>query len=304
VYVHDDMAIMPLVGGNAISDEEFSLIQSLVKKQVGIALSEHKRSLVASRLGKRLRALGLPSLRMYYDYLTGPDGTAELENFVNAMTTNKTDFYRERVHFDFLERELVPALKTRAVQTGERKIRIWSAGCSTGEEPYTIALTLCEALGRMPAWDVRILASDVDTSVLSQAAAGIYPLERVREIPPALRERYFLRGTGSKAGLVKVKREMQSLITFRRINLLEEPWPVRTVFDCIFCRNVIIYFDRPTQCRLMSRFAKYVKDDGYLFLGHSESLHGVCDQFTFLRNTIYRRLPAHNAARPAAEGRM
>jgi chemotaxis protein methyltransferase CheR len=295
---HEEMAAA-LVGDGAISDEEFGLIQRLIKAQTGIALTEHKRSLVASRLGKRLRALELPSLRTYYDYLMGPAGAAELENFVNAMTTNKTDFYRERLHFDFLEREVVPALKARAAQTGERRVRIWSAGCSTGEEPYTISLTLCEALGRMLAWDVRILASDIDTEVLSQAAEGIYAQERVSEIPSALLQRYFLRGTGHNAGLVKVGREIRSLITFRRINLLEEPWPIHTLFDCIFCRNVIIYFDRPTQCRLMSRFAARLKGEGYLFLGHSESLHGVCDQFSPLRNTIYRKLPASTAAAQA-----
>jgi chemotaxis protein methyltransferase CheR len=296
---HENLAVAALVGAGGISDEEFTLIQTLIKAQTGIALSEHKRSLVAARLGKRLRALELPSLRTYYDYLMGPDGKAELENFVNAMTTNKTDFYRERAHFDFLEREVVPALKARAAQTGERRVRIWSAGCSTGEEPYTISLTLCEALGRMLAWDVRILASDIDTDVLSQAAEGIYPQERVSEIPSALLRRYFLRGTGNNAGLVKVGREIRSLITFRRINLLEEPWPIHTLFDCIFCRNVIIYFDRATQCRLMSRFAAKLKGEGCLFLGHSESLHGVCDQFSFLRNTIYRKLPASTAAAQA-----
>ena len=218
---HDDVGGVSLVGDSAISDEEFSLIQSLIKAHTGIALSEHKRSLVAARLGKRLRALELPSLRIYYDYLTGPDGAAELENFVNAMTTNKTDFYRERPHFDFLEREVFAALKARAAQTGERRIRIWSAGCSTGEEAYTISLTLCESLGRMLAWDVRILGSDIDTDVLAQASAGIYPQERTGEIPPALLQRYFLRGTGTKAGLVKVGRDLRSLVTFRRINLLE-----------------------------------------------------------------------------------
>lgn len=298
---HDDGGVLPLLGAHAISDEEFSLIQKLIKDQTGIALSEHKRSLVASRLGKRLRALELPSLRTYYDYLTGPDGASELENFVNAMTTNKTDFYRERAHFDFLEREVLPPLKARATQTGERRIRIWSAGCSTGEEPYTLSLTLCEALGRMLAWDVRILASDIDTDVLNQASEGIYPQERASDIPAALLQRYFLRGTGSMAGRVKVGREIRSLVTFRRINLLEDPWPIQTRFDCIFCRNVIIYFDRPTQCRLMSRFAAQLKDEGFLFLGHSESLHGVCDQFAFLRNTIYRKLPATaGAARAGA----
>jgi chemotaxis protein methyltransferase CheR len=286
-----------------ISNQEFQLIQQLVKEHTGISLGEHKRSLVASRLGKRLRALNLGSFRSYYDFLVGERGAEELENFVNAMTTNKTDFYRERVHFDFLEREIVPALKARAARTGERRVRIWSAGCSTGEEPYTIALTLCEGLGRLLTWDVRILASDIDTDVLAQAERGVYARERVTDIPPPLLHRYFLEGTGSNAGFVKAGRELRSLVTFRRINLLDEPWPIHTVFDCIFCRNVIIYFDKATQNRLMERFAEYLKEDGHLFLGHSESLYGVCDRLAFLRNTIYRRIAGNEpVSRTAGAG--
>jgi chemotaxis protein methyltransferase CheR len=272
-----------------ISDPEFHLIQTLVHRHTGISLSEHKRSLVISRLGRRLRALELPSFRSYCDYLEGAEGAGELENFVNAITTNKTDFYRERVHFDFLAQEVIPALKTRAARTGERRIRIWSAGCSTGEEPYTIAVTLREGLGSLLGWDVRILASDIDTNVLAHATAGIYAADRVADIPEAILRAQFLRGTGGNAGSVRVRPEIQSLVTFRQINLLGEPWPIRATFDCIFCRNVIIYFDKPTQARLMQRFAQFLKDDGYLFLGHSESLHGICEQFAFLRNTIYRK---------------
>jgi chemotaxis protein methyltransferase CheR len=272
-----------------ISGQEFQLIQRLVKEHTGIALGEHKRSLVASRLGKRLRALRLGSFRSYYEYLMGERGATELENFVNAMTTNKTDFYRERAHFDFLQREVIPAWKARAVRAGERRVRIWSAGCSTGEEPYTIALTLCEGLGSLLSWDVRILASDIDTSVLAHAAEGVYPRERVGDIPAPLLHRYFLQGTGDNAHLVKVGRGIRSLVTFRRVNFQDDPWPIHTLFDCIFCRNVIIYFDKPTQHRLMQRFAAYLKDDGLLFLGHSESLYGICDHFAFLHNTIYRK---------------
>jgi len=275
--------------GPQISDQEFRLFQDLVKTQTGIALSEHKPSLVGSRLGRRLRALGLPSFRQYYEHLRSEAGQAELENFVNAMTTNKTDFYRERAHFEFLQRELVPAWKARAARTGERRIRIWSAGCSSGEEPYTIALTLRDTLESLLTWDIRILASDIDTHVLAHAAQGIYPADRVTDIPRPTLEGHFRRGTGAKAGLVQVAREVRNLVTFRQINLLEEPWPIRTVFDCIFCRNVIIYFDKQTIRRLVSRFATYVKEEGYLFLGHSESLYGVTDQFAFLRNTIYRK---------------
>jgi len=274
-----------------ISDQEFQLIQRLVREQTGIALSEHKRSLVTSRLGKRLRALGLVSFGAYYDYVIGTNNGAELEQFVNAITTNKTDFFRERVHFDFLADTVIPALKARAPRTGDRRIRIWSAGCSTGEEPYTLALTLCEQLGSLLTWDARILASDIDTNVLAHAMAGVYAQDRVAEISAPLLHRYFLKGSGENAGQVKVGRELQSLVTFRRINLLEEPWPIRATFDCIFCRNVIIYFDKPTQARLMIRFADLLRDDGYLFLGHSETLHGVCDRFVFLRNTIYQKRP-------------
>lgn len=272
-----------------ISDQEFRLFQDLVKAHTGIALTEHKRNLVCSRLSKRLRGLGLTSFQRYYDYLNAEAGEAELENFVNAITTNKTDFYRENWHFKFLEQEIVPALKARVARGGERRIRIWSAGCSSGEEPYTIAITLREAIESLLAWDIRILASDIDTEVLVRAAQAIYPEERVAEIPRPLLERYFRQGTGAQAGLVQVTREVRNLVTFRRINLLEEPWPIRTVFDCIFCRNVIIYFDKPTQYRLMQRFATYLKDDGHLFLGHSESLYGISDQFAFLHHTIYRK---------------
>lgn len=284
-----------------ISDQEFRLFQELVRVHTGIALSEHKRSLIASRLGKRLRALGLASFRGYYDYLARETGQEELENFVNAITTNKTDFYREGLHFEFLEKEFVPALKVRAARTGERRIRIWSAGCSTGEEPYTIAITLRESLENLLAWDVRILASDIDTQVLAQAAQGIYPAERVADIPRPILERHFLRGIGSQAGLVRVSPRVRDLVTFRQINLLEEPWPIQTAFDCIFCRNVIIYFDKPTQRRLVERFAGYLKADGYLFLGHSETLYGVSDRFVFLRNTIYRKVEGRNLALAATE---
>jgi len=281
--------VSPPAGEGDVSEQEYRRFQELVKAQTGITLGEHKRSLVAARLGKRLRALGLSSFRSYYDYLTGATGQAEREHFVNAMTTNKTDFYREKHHFDFLKTEIIPALKARAIRTGDRRIRIWSAGCSSGEEPYTIALTLRDSLESLLTWDIRILASDIDTHVLAQAAQGIYPADRVGDIPTATLERHFRRGTGDRAGLVQVAREVRNLVTFRQINLLEEPWPIQTVFDCIFCRNVIIYFDKPTIRRLIGRFATYVKEDQYLFLGHSESLYGVTDQFAFLRNTIYRK---------------
>jgi chemotaxis protein methyltransferase CheR len=284
-----------------LSDQEFQLFQELVKAQTGIALSEHKRSLVASRLAKRLRALGLPSFGSYYDLLTRDDTDGELEEFINAITTNKTDFYREPAHFDFLRTELIPAWKSRAARTGERRIRIWSAGCSTGEEPYTIALTLCEGLKNLLTWDIRILASDIDTKVLSQAERGIYPADRVAGVPRPILHGQFLRGVGSQAGKVQVSRAVRDLVTFRQINLLEAPWPIRVQFDCIFCRNVMIYFDRPTQQRLIERLAEALRDEGCLFLGHSESLHGITTRVTYARNTIYRKVGEGGPGRRTAE---
>jgi chemotaxis protein methyltransferase CheR len=273
-----------------LGDREFQLFRKLIHAEVGISLGEHKRELVRSRLSRRIRATGAASFQQYYDRLMAGDlGSDERIRMINAITTNKTDFYRERVHFQFLERQIVPALKARAARTGDRRVRIWSAGCSTGEEPYTIAITLRESLENLLAWDVRILASDIDTDVLAQAAEGIFAEERVQEIPLPILRRFFRRGTGAYAGLVQVAGEVRQLVSFRRINLLEVPWPIRTSFDCIFCRNVIIYFDKPTQRRLMERFADFLQDDGHLFLGHSESLYGISDRFDPLQNTIYRK---------------
>ncbi len=286
-----------------LTDKEFELFRQLIYREVGISLSDHKRELVRSRFARRLRLHGCKSFQEYYDRLmAGELGAGERVQMLNAITTNKTDFYRERVHFDFLAEEFVPALKAHAARTGDRRIRIWSAGCSSGEEPYTLGITLREAVGNLLAWDIRILASDVDTDVLGRAAEGIYPLERVADIPKPILQRHFLRGTGSQCGLVQVNKEVRALVTFRRINLLEDPWPIHTCFDCVFCRNVMIYFDKPTQRRLVERFAACLKAGGYLFLGHSESLFGISDQFVFLHNTIHRKLGGQEPAlRVAAE---
>ncbi|HSB67711.1 MAG TPA: protein-glutamate O-methyltransferase CheR [Candidatus Methylomirabilis sp.] len=288
-----------------LTDREFQLFRRLIQAEAGISLGEHKRELVRSRLTRRLRVHGCRSFQEYYDRLTaGEWGEDERVRMLNAITTNKTDFYREKAHFDFLAAKVVPGLKAAAAKTGERRVRIWSAGCSTGEEPYTIAITLRESLGNLLTWDVRILASDIDTDVLDQAARGIYAAERVAEIPERILQSYFRRGTGAHSGLVQVTQEVRRLVTFRRINFLEEPWPIRVVFDCIFCRNVMIYFDKATQRRLVERFAGCLKDGGHLFLGHSESLFGMSDQFAFLHNTIHRKLGTGRAAgRPTVEAR-
>jgi chemotaxis protein methyltransferase CheR len=273
-----------------ISAREFALFRELIATQTGIALNEHKRHLLRARLGKRLRLLRLSSFAAYYDYLTQYDPSGqEMVRFINALTTNKTDFFREPHHFRYLQERWAPARRALTSRTGDRAVRFWSAGCSSGEEPYTLAMVLHEAFQREPGWDVKILASDLDTDILGQAEAGVFPIERTQVIPPPLLKRYFLRGIGTQSGFVKVQRTLREMIFFRRINFNDEVWPIRSQFDGIFCRNVLIYFNRDTQRRILERLLTFLKPDGVLFLGHSESIFGLVEGLQHLGNTIYAR---------------
>jgi chemotaxis protein methyltransferase CheR len=276
-----------------LSEREFQLFRTLVATHSGIALGPHKRALLQARLGRRLRTLGLATFADYHRLLIEGDPQGEeLVRFINAVTTNKTHFYREAHHFAYLAERWAPAVVGRASRGGERAVRIWSAGCSTGEEPYTIAMTLADALPHAGGWSVRILASDIDTDVLKRAAAGIYSIDAAGAIPPAALKRHFLRGTGTTGrGLMRVRPALQSLVTFRRINLLEAPWPVGASFDVIFCRNVLIYFDRPTQQRVLERLGGCLKDDGVLVLGHSEGILGMMNGLRHVGHTIYHKEP-------------
>lgn len=282
----------PPAGGFDITDEEFEAVRSLLYRETGIALGESKRDMARSRLGRRLRHHGVATFGEYLGLVRG-DPAGERQEFINALTTNKTDFFREPHHFDFLRDTLVPRVRA----AGGRRLRVWSAGCSTGEEPYTLAATLRDACPAADGWDVRILATDIDTAVLAAAERGVYPAERVAALPPDVLRRCFLRGTGANAGRVAVRPELRGMVAFRRVNLVAEPWPVRGRFDAIFCRNVVIYFDRPTQRRLLERFAGHLSPDGFLFLGHSENLHGVSDAFAPVGGTVYR--PRASADTPA-----
>jgi chemotaxis protein methyltransferase CheR len=283
--VSDALAfLVSLTGG------EFEVFRALVRARTGIALTPQKRLLLQSRLAKRLRALGLATFTEYHEHLTlrDPHGE-EMVHFVNAVTTNKTEFFREPHHFDYLREQWAPLKRRRTRRAGDRVLRFWSAACSTGEEAYSLAMTLLEALGEPGhGWDLRILASDIDTDVLAHAAAGTYGLEQVAPIAPALRARYLLRGRGASAGLARVRPVLRELTVFRRISLLDEPWPIRTRFDAIFCRNALIYFDRPTQARILERLVGFLKDDGLLILGHSETVHGLGLDLAPVGNTIYR----------------
>lgn len=275
-----------------LTPSEFALFRELIYQRVGIALTGAKMQLVQSRLRKRLRHYEMESFRAYYDLLVaqGENGP-EMGSFINCITTNKTDFFREPHHFEFVTKTIVPEWVAR-VRQGESapRLRVWHAGCSTGEEPYTLAMTLAEALKGKGNWDVRQLASDVDTDVLAHAERGIYENDRTRPVPQKLLEKYFLRGTGDYQDCVRVCQSLRDRITFRQINLLADNWPIRpdVQFDIIFCRNVVIYFDKPTQRKLFARFQQKLRPGGYLFMGHSESLLGISDAFDSLGNTIHR----------------
>lgn len=267
-------------------------MKELIYQLTGIALSEAKQQLVQSRLQKRLRALGMRRFQEYYDLVMSQgNDSPERTELVNCITTNKTDFFREPHHFEFVARQFLPE-RIQQAQRGEGlpRLRIWHAGCSTGEEPYTLAMILREGLQGRGLWDVRQLASDIDTSVLEQAEQGIYEADRVAPVPEPLRRKYFLRGRGAREGSYQVRPELKQQIAFRHINLLDEEWPIRkdVRFDIVFCRNVVIYFDKPTRQRLFARFAEWLVPGGYLFIGHSESLLGHSDAFLSLGRTIYR----------------
>jgi chemotaxis protein methyltransferase CheR len=282
------MALEMTSGIVTMTDAEFALLRALMYEQSGIHLKDAKRELLKGRLAKRLRHYGYGSFAQYYDHLKNQDAQGiELQEMINAVTTHKTAFFRESHHFDCLrERFLIPA--RQAAAEGRRpSIRIWSAGCSSGEEPYSIAITVATNLDRINTWDVKILGSDIDTDVLEKARTAIYPRESVNDLPLDLLRRNFLSGRGEHAGFVQLKPEIRNLVKFGRVNLLEEPWPFRGKFDVIFCRNVMIYFDRDVQRYVLEKFAKYLKPGGLFFAGHSENLFWIGDSFQPIGGTVY-----------------
>jgi len=268
------------------TDHHFNLLRTLVNKHTGISLSDAKRELVYGRVTRRLRKLGLCNFDQYCRLLKkNPD--TELANFVNAITTNKTEFFREAHHFDYLKDTAIPnLLKSREPA---RRIRIWSAGCSTGQEPYTIAITLLESLPHINYWDVKILATDIDSDVITKAREGMYQEDIIDGISDKRLKRWFKRGKGENEEMVRASSELQELISFKTLNLMGE-WPMRGPFDIIFCRNVVIYFDKPTQKKLFNRFAEILADDGLLFIGHSESLFNISDRYKHLGRTIHEKV--------------
>ena len=260
------------------SSADFERVRKLIYQHAGISLSDVKQDMVYSRLARRLRATGLKNFADYLALLERGDKD-EWEKFVNSLTTNLTSFFREPHHFPLLADHL-------KALSGSSPIKIWCSASSTGEEPYSIAMTVVEAFGNFNV-PVSIIASDLDTNVLATAEKGVYPLDRVEKISPERLQRFFLKGSGAQEGCVCVRPELRRMISFQRVNLLDPGWPVRGPLDVIFCRNVMIYFDKPTQHKILSRFAPLMRDNGLLFAGHSESFLHAAELFRSKGKTVY-----------------
>ena len=291
-----------------MSDGLFSRFSEFIYAECGIKLTAAKKTMLTVRLLKRLRALGMNSFGQYYDYVYSPEGRLEeLTRMIDVVSTNKTDFFRESAHFDFLRNRGLPNLVSSKNNDSYKKLNIWSAGCSSGEEPYTLAMVLSEFFnGRRnkdqamrdqqlgepstrPLHRFSILATDISTRMLATAKKAIYPKRMVEPVPPMMKRKYLMRGKGSQNGFCRVVPELRNCINFQRLNLMDRDFGIRVPMDIIFCRNVIIYFDRQTQIALFEKFYDQLVTGGYLFIGHSESLHGISDRFDPVATTIYRK---------------
>lgn len=274
-----------------LSEAEFLKLSGLIYSSCGIKMPPHKKSMLESRLRRRLRSLSLTSFGDYCDFLFASGGIEqELTSLIDVVTTNKTDFYREAAHFDFLIDRALPELIDRFGVGFGRPLRLWSAGCSTGEEPYSLAMVLSE-FGRLnPGFSFSILATDISTDVLGKAARGIYAAEKVAPVPEECKRRYLLRNREGEKKLVRIVPELRALVSFRHLNFMDDDYGIREHFDLIFCRNVIIYFDRPTQQTFLRRLCQHLDDERYLFMGHSETLHGMQLPLGQKAPAVYRKL--------------
>jgi chemotaxis protein methyltransferase CheR len=268
------------------TDDDFRFIVKLVKDKVGIKLGDHKRDMIYGRIARRLRALKLKTFKEYCEFLSSGEAGNEVVDFVNAVTTNLTKFFREEHHFEHLREVSIPA--AIGANTETKKIRIWSAGCSTGMEPYSIAMVLLTIIKQknLSNWDIKILATDIDTNVLAKAQSGNYTDHDIENVPVRYREAFI--DVDHKAGTAKMSQELKNLISFKQLNLMES-LPFKGPFDIIFCRNVVIYFDKPTQKILFNKYADVMRKDSYLYIGHSESLHNISDRFELIGKTTYKK---------------
>ncbi len=272
-----------------ITEQEFSRFQKLIYSTAGIHLAPHKKALLEARLSKHISELGLDSFDAYYKHVVTADQGDELIRLLDRVSTNETHFFREPRQFEFLVNQVFEEWRAKAA-TGvkPKRIRLWSAGCSSGEEPYSIAMLLLDHFPRHNGWELEILATDLSTRVLDKAQAALWPIDKAQEIPEKYLQQFMLRGTGSQNDQMKAGAEIRSLIQFERLNLNDERYPVAGRFDAIFCRNVLIYFDTPSRTRVIERLIDRLAPSGYLFVGHAESLSGITDRARHVMPTVYR----------------
>jgi chemotaxis protein methyltransferase CheR len=271
-----------------VSPALFQKFQKLIYAETGIWLGSSKTALLCGRLFRRLRALEIDSLERYYECVADDNQHEERARMIDAITTNETRFFREPRQFDFLVQKVLPRWRAEADrQSRPRRVRIWSAGCSSGEEPYTVAMLLAKHLPAEQGWDVRLIATDISNRVLEKARKGIYPMTRSEDLPQDFLHSFMLRGTAERHGEMKVKVEIQQMVEFRRLNLHQEPELAEGPFDAIFCRNVLIYFDMASKRRAVTNLARHLTDNGFLFVGHAENLCSMSSEFRSLEPTIY-----------------
>jgi len=287
----------------AISDREFILYRKLIYSKAGIWLSPTKKAFLEARLSRRVRELGMDSFQAYYQYVTqNPDGS-ELEQLLDRVSTNETHFFREPRQFEFLEQQIFPDWKAQG-DSGlrPRRIRVWSAGCSTGEEPYSLAMILLDHFPRGSGWEIEIIATDLSSRVLKSAQKAVWSIVKAKEIPQSYLKRFMLKGTGSQQAYMKAGTEIQAIIRFQQLNLNDDHYAVPEPFDLIFCRNVLIYFDAASRARVVYRLVNCLAPGGFLLVGHAESLNGVSDRIRHVRPTIYVQGSAKSFASNRAPG--
>ena len=278
------------VFSSQISAKDFERFSALIYDSCGIKMPPHKKTMLESRLRKRLRILEMNTFEEYSKYVFSPEGMKnELVSLIDVVTTNKTDFFREAAHFDFLTEVALPHLINTYQAGVDRPLRVWSAGCSSGEEAYTLAMVLSEVSEAIPKFRFTILATDISTLVLEKARQGIYSMERVEPVDLALKKKYLLRGKGDQQKMVRVIPKLRSLVTFRRLNFLDRDFDLDHPMDIIFCRNVIIYFDQATQKTLLEKLAECLSPGRYIFMGHSETLNGLNLPLSQVSPSVYQK---------------
>ena len=283
---------------STLSSGLFSKFQQLIYREAGIWLSTHKHALLTGRLARRLRLLGLNNMQQYYQLVIQPDQQHERAVMIDCITTNETHFFREPRHFDFLEREVFPQWQQDAA-AGARpmRLRIWSAGCSTGEEPYSLAMLLLKHFPGDKGWELEVLATDISTRVLEKARTAIYPIEKSKEIPAEWLRAYMLKGKGDHKGVMKVSPELHRIVRFARVNLHADSYPILGSFDLIFCRNVLIYFDQESKTKVIDGIVRHLCPSGLLFVGHSEHLGGIAPGLKTVAPTVHALASSTNPLR-------